>query len=100
MIDKGIKVSSKAVHTGLNRDKGSYNDNHYWRCSRCGFIVNIDRHLQRPQSSHDGDGYGEAYTLYDTDYNYNNSLTYDGTNVTNRDVNGGCPFCGTLRYRR
>jgi hypothetical protein len=39
-------MNSDAIHYGKNPDLGTYRDDHYVRCARCGFICNTDRDLK------------------------------------------------------
>ncbi len=59
LYDDGEYISSDAVYSGRNPDKGAFDDRRYVRCARCGWILNRDRHLR----TRDGDqiGWGLKY---------------------------------------
>lgn len=94
-------IYSEAVNHGLNHDKGTYKDNRYIRCGRCGWVC----HLDRDTRERDGSTIGYAITYvsmaYDTDYQYDAPLVYNGTRpLYDPQVTGGCPQCGTLMYHK
>lgn len=81
----GKWIKSKAVHSGRNFDTSSYKDDRYVRCSRCGWICQLDREARHPYGSRAGWG-----------------LKYEDTAASDVDdpkVISGCPQCGTFLYR-
>ena len=57
----GETIRSKAVYTGRNYDVGPWVDNHFIRCSRCGFINNTDREIHSNDGSYEG--WGTTFTV-------------------------------------
>jgi len=51
------------ANSGLNRDLGSYRDDSYVRCARCGFWCNKDRDSRSSEGSRIGEGisYRQVY---------------------------------------
>jgi hypothetical protein len=49
-----MRIDSDAIHYGRNKDIGTYRDDRYVRCRKCGHIC----HLDRDRRSHDGDHAG------------------------------------------
>ena len=56
----GDPIRSKAVKEGRNFDIGSYPDDQYVRCSRCGWINNLSRDIHSPEGSYLG--WGTTFT--------------------------------------
>jgi len=100
----GNHIDSDRVGYGKNRDLGTWRDDRYVRCSRCGFIC----HLDRDSRSRDGDRRGWGV-------NFEQSVSAGGwfsgwfssgwfssgtqpTDIVDPVVVGGCPFCGTYLY--
>ena len=56
----GASIKSKSRYTGRNYDVGAFRDDHYIRCSRCGWINNMDQAIH----SNDGgyEGWGTTFT--------------------------------------
>jgi hypothetical protein len=52
----GERIESTAVNYGRNIDKGTWRDDRYVRCSRCGFICHLDRDRKSIRGSRDGNG--------------------------------------------
>jgi hypothetical protein len=50
------QVPSERVGYGLNEDRGGYRDDRYVRCSRCGFVLNKNRHVKGREGSRMGWG--------------------------------------------
>jgi len=50
----GRRVRSRAIHAGRNRDRGTYHDNKYVKCARCGFVCNTERDLSASRGSNLG----------------------------------------------
>lgn len=120
----GQQIPSKEVYHGRNFSTES---DKFVRCSRCGFICDLQRDQRAPDGSRIG--WGITYTAQnvceqeynsnetyggDTDQAYNDGsiydpdTTYDAGTGKNYDcvdrtiydpiVHTGCPQCGTLRY--
>lgn len=113
----GRPIPSKMIESGYHFDQGSYRDNQYVRCSRCGFICNNDRDLRSHPGGYEGWGTSNpatSVTGYDPQHpfnvvTWNSSQPWDGANswdspaapVENRFdtvVNAGCPQCGTMLF--
>lgn len=58
----GRRVPSEAISSGLNRDLGTYPDNKYVRCNKCGHILNSERHRRYPEGSRAGYGTSQPST--------------------------------------
>lgn len=60
----GRSIKSDAVYHGRNAEYSKYDDRRYVRCSRCGFICNLDRDDHLPRGSHAGWGlkFDRAFT--------------------------------------
>lgn len=90
-------INSKAVHNGRNRDLGTYRDDRYVRCGRCGFVCNIDRHSRSPYGSKAGQGLTHPDPL-----TYDSASQFDSGSYNGRQndftVTGGCPFCGSYTF--
>jgi len=99
----GRRIYSDTVGHGINFDKGDYPDNKFVRCSRCGWICNIDRDPGMREGSSSGWGmrYPTDGTLFDDPVlSYDDVKTnYDGSNINDPVVKGGCPQCGTYLYK-
>ena len=52
----GVRIPSKAVQQGYNFDQSAYRDNMQVRCSRCGFICNLDRDMRSHPTGSEGWG--------------------------------------------
>ena len=96
-----MKIRSKTVRYGRNRD----DEDSYVRCSRCGFICNLDRDIRKSDGDKSGFGINNtaiqiAKYLYDSDIIYDIDDDYDAINRTIYDpiVTSGCPQCGCLLY--
>lgn len=94
------KIPSKTVRYGRNADHAGFADDRYVRCSRCGFIANMDRHQREPYGSKAGQGisHPDPLTYDETTQQYDGSgTTYDGRQ-NDFTVTGGCPFCGSFTF--
>lgn len=97
------RLSSKAVHHGRNAELTQLRDDRFVRCSKCGFMCHLDRDTRAPFGSRAGQGSRSVETsnTYDDtdigDYNLS-SESYDGYNVGDFTITGGCAFCGSLTY--
>lgn len=104
----GRPIDSDRVGYGKNRDLGTWRDDRYVRCSRCGFIC----HLDRDSRSRDGDrrGWGIKFEqsvanegwFEDGWFSSSSNGWFVGgdvqSNVIDPVVTGGCPQCGTFLY--
>lgn len=95
-----MRVPSKAVHYGRNRDVSAFRDDRYVKCGRCGMTVNMDRHARASYGFRAGQGISHPDPL-----TYNSSSTaYNGTGTTYNGrqndftITGGCPFCGSYTF--
>lgn len=52
----GTPIRSKAINWGRNVDIGFYPDDHYVRCSRCGFVCCTDRDVMGQEDGREGWG--------------------------------------------
>ena len=52
----GRWIKSKAQYTGRNYDVGPWRDDKYVRCSRCGFINNLDQAMHAQEGGYEGWG--------------------------------------------
>ena len=95
-----MKIYSSAVHHGRNQDKGKYNDDHYVRCARCGFMCNTDRDTRAPKGSRAG--WGITSTTQSNSQGWGNGgwggMPWGGKDIIDPVVTGGCPQCGTFLY--
>jgi hypothetical protein len=82
------KIDSDAVNNGKNNDLGTWKDNRYVRCSRCGFPCHLDRDTKEPKGSRSGWG------ITNTIVSGLTATVYDPL------VTGGCPQCGTYLYNK
>ena len=71
----GRWIRSKAVYMGRNYDVGAWRDDKWYRCSRCGFINNLDREMHVPDGGYEG--WGTSFVQY-----------YNQTTITVKIVNG------------
>jgi len=79
-------INSDAVKYGRNAEHPLYSDDHYIRCSRCGFICHRDR-----DQSEDKGMMGWGITQAD--------VTTGSRTIKDPVVTGGCPQCGTFKYK-
>ena len=99
----GREINSKAVHTGRNIDLGAVRDDRHVRCSRCGFINNLDREVHLPEGSKAGWGitYGDEITMDSSSVTFDStSVHFDGYYIDRETYAGGCRFCGTYLYNK
>lgn len=92
----GQRIRSKAVQHGYHYDQTAYRDNQYVRCSRCGFICNLDRDLRSSPGGWEGWGYNfvteSTYSTYDdfapyyVNGLYDPPATYDNSFVISGSV--------------
>ncbi len=115
----GQRIPSKAVHHGYHFDQDAFRDDMNVRCSRCGFICNLERDLRSHPGGYEGWGTTmtkQTTTGYDPQHPFtvitwnSNKWTWDSASVTwdspaaptetNYDplVTCGCPQCGVLLY--
>jgi len=83
----GERVNSDRVNYGLNQDLTGYSDAKYVRCSRCGYINNLDRSVR----GRDGSWMGWGTDL---------SSTTTASGTIDPVVRNGCVFCGTYLYNK
>lgn len=100
-------IPSDRVGYGLNIDLGSWKDNRYVRCSRCGFINHLDREVRGKEGSRQGWGTDLSSTttgaITHNDYWGNGSwgsVGFNGTYRVDPIVKMGCSLCGTLLYTK
>jgi len=99
----GRRIRSRPVTRGLNFDKGKWHDDSFMRCSRCGWLCNLDRDVHYNSGDHVGWGidYTPLVVHYDTlALNYDSDFPYDGPVVEEPIVTAGCPQCGTFLYNK
>ncbi len=108
----GTPIRSRAVHNGLNHDTSAFDDDKYVRCSRCGWINNLDQAVHFPEGFKAGwgirfdetsSGLGTAYD--ELNVQYDQAIYYDGTTypdytIDDPVVTGGCAQCGTFLYNK
>lgn len=95
----GVRIKSKAIQNGWNFDQGQYRDDMYVRCSRCGWICNLDRDIFSHPGGYEGWGttmvpvYGEYdfYRAYDSPIRahhlpYDQFNSYDSATDTYDDL--------------
>lgn len=82
----GRRLQSDSVTTGRNKDLGSLQEDNYMKCSRCRFMVKIQRHPK----AQDGSKQGWGMRFDDT----------DTSDIKDPVVVGGCPQCGTYLYNK
>jgi hypothetical protein len=95
-------IRSDAVHYGRNKDLGTWRDDRYIRCARCGFVCHLDRDNPAPKGSKLGWGMDYATTTYTTTNDKMDSKHTGYTTAENRidpTRTGGCPSCGTYLLR-
>lgn len=100
----GNPIRSDRVGWGRNRDLGTWRDDRFVRCSRCGWIC----HLDRDSRSKEGDrrGWGVNFvTTTDNQRWFQDGWFQDfgwfglqGGREVDPLVVGGCPQCGTYLY--
>ena len=111
-----MRIKSKAIQQGYHFDQGSYRDDMYVRCARCGFICNLDRDLRSHPGGYEGWGYNVVTTQPAITINYvidenghividdlgnpliDSVITPNQRTVVDPVVNAGCAQCGTLLY--
>jgi ribosomal protein L37E len=99
----GREINSKAVHIGRNIDLGAYRDDRHIRCSRCGFINNLDRDTHLPEGSQAGWGttYSDEITMDSSSVIFDHTTVhFDGYYIDRETHVGGCRFCGTYLYNK
>jgi len=55
-VAMGAPIKSKSIYTGRNYDVGAFRDDHYLRCSRCGWINNMDQAVHSNDGGYEGWG--------------------------------------------
>lgn len=90
------------VHGGRNPELGTYRDERFARCARCGFMNHLDRETHLPDGSRAGWGftYGDEITLDSSATFDSSTVHFDGYYIDRETYVGGCRFCGTLRYNK
>ena len=115
----GRPIPSKAIQHGYHYDQAAYRDNMQVRCSRCGFICNLDRDLRSHPGGYESWGYNftddSVYSTYGpvnsgtvqaqnfgtgtyTDTSGNTTYTNVVNSITDPVISAGCSQCGTLLY--
>jgi len=82
----GRQLYSEEINSGRN-SKGNKSDDIFVKCSRCRFMVKVNRHTQGRYGSHQG--WGLKYS----------DTTHASGDVTDPIVTSGCPQCGTFLYK-
>lgn len=84
----GRPIPSKAIQHGYHYDNAAYRDNMQVRCSRCGFICNLDRDLRSHPGGYEswGTNIQDVYGEYDYFSRYDDKTlavysTYDQAGV-------------------
>ena len=70
-----MSINSDAINSGLNYDKGTWIDNRYVRCARCGFICHLDRDMHSTEGSPEGWGKVDTATTVHDETALENRLT-------------------------
>ena len=83
----GRPIRSKAIQTGYHFDKSGYRDNMQVRCSRCGFICNMDRDLRSHPGGYESWGLNfvqtyQVTTIVPTVNMSTGAVTYVTTTIT------------------
>ena len=94
-------IRSTRVGSGRNPDLGTYRDDRFVRCAKCGFINNLDREVHLPEGSRAGWGftYGEEITMDSSSIMDSTTVQMNGYYIDRENYVGGCKFCGTYRYK-
>ena len=103
-----MEIPSDRVSYGLNQDLGSWKDNRYVRCSRCGWINNLDRETRSQEGSRQGWGTDLSSTTTGSIYIEGKQWGVGpwggcwAENVYRIDpvVKMGCAQCGCLLYNK
>jgi len=99
----GMQSRSDVIEYGINAD---HKRDRYVKCSRCEFMVNMDRQrAKRGSRLGEGLSYVSETTQYDSIFydkpvSYDCGLAYDSREkvVDNPTTTSGCPNCGTYLY--
>jgi hypothetical protein len=95
-----MSIPSDSISTGRNPDLGTWKDNRYVRCQRCGFMCHLDRDSRASEGSRVGEGMSYSTTFNTVSLTGNAAYSSATVSVVRNDpiVIGGCPQCGTYMY--
>ena len=86
----GATIRSKSIYTGRNYDVGAFRDDHYVRCSRCGWINNMDQAVHSNDGGYEGWGTNMAAITSNT--------TGNGYGGTKQELPQTFPPQGQMMY--